>query len=101
MNVSKVFLINCAICSDLLKWGDIAELLNKNFFIIAEGICSDDIFGIHTELKLPPQKNNLGLDEDGTELESVSGMFQIYLHIITVIKISIIHQKFDYLYNRF
>ena len=54
--------------------------------IIAEGICSDDIFGIHTELKLPPQKNNLGLaDDDNTELESVSGMFQFYLHITTVI----------------
>ena len=40
----------------------------------AEGISNDDIFGIHTELKLPPQKNHLGLvEDDNTELESVSG----------------------------
>ena len=45
-------------------------------FLLAEGISSDDIFGIHTELKLPPQKNqsHLGIgDDDYTELESVSG----------------------------
>jgi hypothetical protein len=44
--------------------------------LTAEGISSDDIFGIHTELKLPPQKtqSHLGLgDDDNTELESISG----------------------------
>ena len=67
--------------------------------IIAEGICSDDIFGIHTELKLPPQKNNLGLaDDDNTELESVSGMFK-FTCISKVpfieLKMLILYQEFD------
>jgi len=42
----------------------------------SEGVTSDDIFGIHTELKLPSSKiqSHLALgDEDNTELESVSG----------------------------
>ena len=41
---------------------------------------SDDIFGIHTELKLPPQDNQTHLgpgDDDNTELESVSGKYEI------------------------
>ena len=44
--------------------------------LIAEGVTSDDIFGIHTELKLPSSKIQSHLqigDDDNTELESVSG----------------------------
>merc|ERR1711997_397075 len=37
---------------------------------------NDDIFGIHAELKLPPQQQGTHLgtgDDDNTELESISG----------------------------
>ena len=48
-----------------------------NFYnILAEGISSDDIFGIHTELKLPPEKHQSHLvpgEDDNAELESISG----------------------------
>ena len=49
--------------------------------LIAEGVTSDDIFGIHTELKLPSSKiqSHLAIgDEDNTELESVSGKSKMY-----------------------
>ena len=49
--------------------------------LIAEGVTSDDIFGIHTELKLPSSKiqSHLAIgDEDNTELESVSGKNKMY-----------------------
>ena len=62
--------------------------MNLITYFLAEGISNDDIFGIHTELKLPPQKNHLGLvEDDNTELESVSGMFDNHLHIIQSNKI--------------
>ena len=53
--------------------------------LIAEGVTSDDIFGIHTELKLPSSKiqSHLAIgDEDNTELESVSGKSKMYFESI-------------------
>ena len=62
-----------------LSIGSIKFLYSINILmhvLIAEGVTSDDIFGIHTELKLPSSKIQSHLqigDDDNTELESVSG----------------------------
>ena len=70
-------------------------------YFIAEGVTSDDIFGIHTELKLPSSKiqSHLAIgDEDNTELESVSGKSKIYFEsIIELIQIHKYDHEFQYI----
>ena len=84
MNVSAIILLNIDFIMELIPLGSIILLhavLILMHILIAEGVTSDDIFGIHTELKLPSSKiqSHLAIgDEDNTELESVSGKSKMY-----------------------
>ena len=82
MNVSIIILLNIHFIMELIwKLLMLHAVLILMHILIAEGVTSDDIFGIHTELKLPSSKiqSHLAIgDEDNTELESVSGKSKMY-----------------------